>query len=553
MLSDEAKEVLLTKPWLPANNTPPHIDLPLKKGGPLVSASSARPMSDAWMSSSSNQLVGASIHEELPDPILDLFGWNQPLDVMTLARQILSIRAALGILTTASCRSESFIGQLYEDDHLDFSAELDMRMPTLYKSMSALIQSHGSSVADVKSMLEPTEWLWMRGKFVSIESFALLPDLAMDTAPFLFHGTHLLGLSPIAVLETSGEMNDNPLCTAGQLQVFKELSKDVEALLNYMGAKERFTHQDYVNTSHRIAALCNRQHRSLASHEMSLITGIAQKLASDGFVATSDDTELLLPSQLMDLRPVSSLVYNDASWMNDLQDSDLNILHPEVSIVLATSPNHYADPAIQIDTAIAEKLGVRSLQMLVNANSDFAKEIKCPALASLQIVLSRAAKELDHLSDQGNEATTHAGSTSVPSVPKFLSALSDILDSADGLECQRLDFTLDHTEYEKRGLLHPNLGRLQGPALVLCTEKRIDPSRLSTLLDPFAVLKSRSGTHFPFMRDGLGSSFVFSDCVSVLSGQTITFFDPSAKYLSFEQIEEHSQQQPMAKSFDFLR
>jgi hypothetical protein len=198
--------------------------------------------------------------------------------------------------------------------------------------------------------------------------------------------------------------------------------------------------------------------------------------------------------------------------------------------------------------AMAQQLGLMSLQKRYSQDRKFAKDIKCPR-----------GKLVDQIC------------TAAESDQKLTSVFCQaMLELADALDSSALEIAFDPSTYSTRNLLQPSLQSAQGPAILVRFEgvalscKQVEElfNSSASVVDsslPSSAAATREQTPTAHALHGLGLTgcFALGDVVSVLSGDSLYIFDPKSVCLGTLKAKKHtSTQDPepakgVAKAFRF--
>ncbi|KAL4545625.1 hypothetical protein Ndes2526B_g00282 [Nannochloris sp. 'desiccata'] len=195
-----------------------------------------------------------------------------------------------------------------------------------------------------------------------------------------------------------------------------------------------------------------------------------------------------LPDSFGVLAPASALMYNDAPWLPHKEDQ--RMVHQDVAAEIATA------------------LGAQSLRYHHQVENQTSERLPCPSANLLRQLLA------------------------VQADPAIL-ALSDILEIADAVNCHDVQIHLDTRTHPSQSLLQPGLGAFQGPALCIKLGGVVlSADELCRLQSPPSNYRLRQSTCT--FGCGLLVSYMLTDVIQVVSGDSFYIFDPSATHLAID-------------------
>jgi hypothetical protein len=201
-----------------------------------------------------------------------------------------------------------------------------------------------------------------------------------------------------------------------------------------------------------------------------------------------------LPDTLGVLSLASSLMYNDAPWLAHQEDQ--RMVHQDVSAEIALA------------------LGAKSLRYHHQVENQTSERLPCPPASLLKQLLAVQADSA-------------------------LLSLSDILEVADAVGCREVTFHLDARTHPSQSLLQPGLSAFQGPALCIKLGGVVlSPDELCRIQSPPSNYRLRQSTCT--FGCGLLVSYMLSDVIQVVSGDSFYIFDPSATHLAIETTNSSS-------------
>ncbi|CAM9856091.1 unnamed protein product, partial [Ectocarpus sp. 13 AM-2016] len=120
--------------------------------------------------------------------------------------------------------------------------------------------------------------------------------------------------------------------------------------------------------------------------------------------------------------------------------------------------------------------------------------------------------------------------------------LHDVLEVAETMKAERVEIILDEKEYEEQSLLHPALADMQGPSVsvvlpgTVVTDKQLTMMLSSPVKPAGGVAAGDLGEGGgsmgrPRMGNSVTALFALTDCLQVLSHDSLFLFDPCGEYL----------------------
>eukprot|EP00753_Platysulcus_tardus_P021952 PLAT9175.3.p1 GENE.PLAT9175.3~~PLAT9175.3.p1 ORF type:complete len:2055 (-),score=888.62 PLAT9175.3:62-6163(-) len=255
------------------------------------------------------------------------------------------------------------------------------------------------------------------------------------------------------------------------------------ALLRALGVAEQFEAVQFVRVLKVLAGSCPPS--GLPADELQLVLSLLPLLTNKGALrAGVRSKELLLPSSDNKLYPAAKLVYNDAPWLSH-QRSRLLFTHADVPHELAAL------------------LGAGSLRQRVLSDDTGTGALPCISTAALHGLLAE---------DDAAEL-----------------ALFDVLEVAQLLNVSAIDIYLDERSHSYEKLVHPALADVQGPAVVIHLR---DMLLSRDLILPLLGESRPAGAMSAPVRVGAGllAAFHLTDCLQILSGDSLYLADGSGQY-----------------------
>ncbi|CAI9097022.1 OLC1v1033309C2 [Oldenlandia corymbosa var. corymbosa] len=442
--------------WCPVLVASPFQSLPW----PSVSSAIAPPKlvrlySDLWLVSASMRILDGECSSSTLSHCL---GWSSPPGGSVIAAQLLELGKNNELVVDPVLRQE-----------------LALAMPRIYSILCGLIGTDEMDI--VKAVLEGSRWVWVGDGFAT-------PDEVVLDGPL--HLASYIRIIPI------------------DLAVFKDLFLE-------LGVRESLKSNDYANILSRMAT--KRESSPLDPQEIRAAILIAQNLADSQFYDVN--VKIYLPDVSCRLFSATDLVYNDAPWLLDSDDSDSSTTNSK-NVPLHGKQNVQKFVHRNISNDVAEKLGVQSLRRMLLAES----------ADSMNLSLSGAAEAFGQ-----HEALTTRLRHILEMYADGPGILFELVQNAEDARATQVTFLLDKTQYGTSSLLSPEMADWQGPALYCFNDSVFSPQDLyaisrigqeSKLEKPFAI--GRFGL-------GFNSVYHFTDVPSFVSGENIVMFDPHAANL----------------------
>eukprot|EP00606_Chrysophyceae_sp_TOSAG23-5_P000186 GSChrysophyteH2.ASY1.ANO1.1559.1 assembled CDS len=281
------------------------------------------------------------------------------------------------------------------------------------------------------------------------------------------------------------------------LFVVREPMLPYRPLLTLLGVNESFGPRDLAQmmTNMRDTYHTNNRDIPLTTAQVEIAVGILKVLAN---LLKESLRPLYIPDRDGYLLDSASLTYDDTPWISGGISGSKN----------KKSSLRYTHKGLQPDEA--RVLGAKSLREHLFDGTD----IICPVAKNTRKVLGN-----DHITD----------------------ALVDLLSLADSLAAKSFDVTFDARVHKSESLLHPGLGEVQGPALVIRINGPVLRSEeLSKVHKNSSAPRDGSnngsgGENFnvPYPTSGkrLLSAFAVTDCLQIISGSEFYVFDPCGLHL----------------------
>ncbi len=450
----------------------------------LASPRKVRPQSAAWLCSASLSLLQGECSEALQRK----FGWNASLPAKVLAAQLV----ALGHLHPS--RPMAATSTTAEKEEQDVDALVAVVAQAAAQIYSQLEQQFALA-GNLKQQQQKEE---QQNGEVNAENAedrsttaaynTIIAASLLTTGPTIWVGDGFVSPSLVA-LHTPTDFSPYIF------SVYDVLSSH-ENLVKALTIPESPTAEQYLIALATMAAEYENQPLDTESSllvALALVDGLGSVLLDPG--AHSSSPRRLLekyPGYLPDisgvLSPASTLMYNDAPWLAHQEDQKM--VHQDVAAEIATA------------------LGAQSLRYHHQVENQTSERLPCPPASLVKQLLT------------------------VQADPAFL-ALSDILEIADAVGCHDVSIHLDARTHPSQSLLQPGLSAFQGPALCIkLGGVALSSDELCRIQSPPSNYRLRSTTCS--FGCGLLVSYMVTDVIQVVSGDSFYIFDPSTTHLAMD-------------------
>lgn len=335
---------LVDIPWLAviASPTELHMCMPSRTADDGTAASSCscaapvktRPRADAWFCSATHYISNAAVSETLSTA----FGWSEPVPARDIATQLSEVAKRymqLKASKSLSCDLE------------EIRLQLAVMVPQFYQKLNLSAREAHGSARDIVNVLETAAWIWVGDGFVPINKVA--SAVSINASPYLY-----------------------------QLPQDLKVHKSLLALFNIQST---FTYRDYLQVLRQMATECSAIDNSLLSYDPKIkpdkspLSFSSLKPLADTQIdlAVSLVTQISMESSGLDplnvdvfvpdingcLLRSAELVNDDVPWLSGPEYANVRVgcrfIHPNIS------------------SAVAEKLGVKSLRLLkINTSANQA-------------------------------------------------------------------------------------------------------------------------------------------------------------------------------------
>jgi hypothetical protein len=451
---------LVSLEWIPVLDEP--LDLctpwPTSNNSHFAAAMNTRLLQDAWYCSATYRL--STCNPRSPR-LITLFRWDAELDPHILCNQLKSL-SKMFYEHQSSSTSAMVIPQ--------FQMHINEHISNLYHRLNNVCD------AEICSMLQDVQWLWVGDAFVLSERVAM--QTMINAAPYLY---------PIPQ----------------EMRLFTNLIKTFHI-------KAAFTSRDYVGVLSEMAARHERaddQTGAIALDDgaCDLAVSLVTMISNEGKQFASAH-RIYLPDNSNRLRLASELIYDDIPWSSE---------PAEISYRAGCKFTHR-----NIAFQVASNLGVQSLRQLLlmkNVEQDLFKSIddesrNIESFGQTESVTNRLKGILDLYPD-GNPI------------------LSELIQNADDSGATTVKIMLDHNTYNSTSLLDSKLDALQGPSLLVYNDAAFSED------DFRALAKIGQGSKVEKLattgRFGLGfsSTYHLTDTPSFASNDYLVILDPHCAYV----------------------
>lgn len=475
-IEDNIKQLLNIR-WIPIQQTPLDKFMPWSASLTLSAVASprmCRPVSDAWMCSSTMCFAANQIHS---NTLLRVLGWNETLPINVIAIQLKEL-AAKYISNCDQLQLEATEIQLARE-------RITALIPILYQRLNG---ANNDEVAIILSILNSHPWIWVGHAFVHPSKVAYTSALSL--APYLY-------------------------AVPQDLAVYKRL-------LDMFGIKQSFYARDYVDVLRQMAIETNANTSdnetkdsnkkaadviALSDIHIDLAVSLVTFLSAEGGGSGGEsfrplDHTIYVPDSLGKLSLATDLVTDDVPWLTGVEYSNarsgIRLCHPHIA------------------SKVAHRVGVRSLRlMLVDRSVDtlFSEsESHVEAFGQAESLTGRLRTILDMYPD-GNPI------------------LAELIQNADDAGASVVKIMIDENTYPTESLMDTTVAPLQGPSLIFCNDSKFSESDFRSLarIGQGSKLEKLSATG----RFGLGFNSVYhlTDTPSFVSGEHLVIFDPHTSFI----------------------
>ena len=341
----EYAQQLVNIAWLPVATQRIYAALPLHTDSPgAITASPfhCRPRADAWLCSATyhiaaNTYVGERLNE--------VFGWNLPLTVQTIAVQLRAVANTYADLAATEC------------DLVAIQQQLNAVVPQLYHKLDQL--NGGDETRQVRAVLNAVPWVWIGSAFVPTARMAR--TVAINAAPYLH-----------------------------------QLPQDLLAYRNLLAAvdiKATFTSRDYIEVLRTLAVETGSAQdakedlhiKPVTDAQLELAVALVTVISSEP--AGIDNLAVYLPDSSGRLALSTEMVFDDVAWLSGPEYSHIRIGCRLVHV--------------NISAHVAEKLGAKSLRLtMVSSSQDAAlftagSDVRYEAFGQTESITNRLRTILD--------------------------------------------------------------------------------------------------------------------------------------------------------------
>jgi len=228
---------------------------------------------------------------------------------------------------------------------------------------------------------------------------------------------------------------------------------------------------------------------------------LQQERAESAGAAAGSKLDILMPTTESTLRSARDCVFNNMTWLPDVETADLNL-------------GSYGLVHQKISHAVAHTCGCRGLSL----------------------VYAREATEMQgadwcEAAGQSEPITTRLKNL-LKDYPADVSMFKEMVQNADDAGATEVHFVWDWRQHRRQSLLTPDMDRWQGPALWIFNDAQFSSKDFESICR-LGVGGKRDQTR-KIGRFGLGfnSVYNFTDLPSILSDDMVLFLDPHVHHLS---------------------
>jgi len=362
---DEFWSEIKTIAWCPVYVSPPLQGLPwFTSDSHVAPPNITRPKSQMWMVSSKMRILDSDCCSAYMQQRL---GWLDSLDVKVLSSQLIELSKSYNDL------------KLQHEQKPSIDVVLEREIPSIYSKFQGFVGTDDFKV--LKEALDGVSWVWIGDNFISPKALAF--DSPVKYHPYLY-------------------------AVPSELSEFKDL-------LSILGVKSTFDAMDYLHVLRCLQR--DLKGEQLSAEQLSFVHRVLEAFADCSAEKPINDAlmnALLIPDSSGFLLHPSTLVYNDAPWLEKN----------------GSSAKHFVHPCITND--LAKKLGAQSLRCSSLVDEEMTRDLPCMDYARI----------CDLLALYGDND----------------SILFDLLELADCCKAKRLHVIYDKREHPRQSLLQHNLG-----------------------------------------------------------------------------------------------
>ncbi|CAG8467140.1 14536_t:CDS:10 [Gigaspora rosea] len=303
------------------------------------------------------------------------------------------------------------------------------------------------------------------------------------------------------------ELDDSLISNTSVIIQLPQKYKQYIELFSEMGVRQKIGIPDLINIIQEFRGLTNMEVKILKQDEIDKIIGLIEQIAKkrvEQLGSNDDDSlnELLIPNTECQLIYFYEIQYDDmGSRLNDEKKKEYNLAHSRIS------------------SATARMLGMQMLAgKLIDEGDDFGDfgvdyEQEEPLAIRIRNILNDYPIEV---------------------------LFKEYLQNADDAGARKLCLVVDENgfgipkasrELNQHSLLTEEMNIWQGPALWIFNDAVFTEKDFESLLKLGLGGKSKDHTKIGRFGIGINVSFHLTDLVSFVSGEYITFLDPSEKFL----------------------
>eukprot|EP00929_Paragymnodinium_shiwhaense_P112869 TRINITY_DN8112_c0_g3_i1.p1 TRINITY_DN8112_c0_g3~~TRINITY_DN8112_c0_g3_i1.p1 ORF type:complete len:4071 (+),score=984.48 TRINITY_DN8112_c0_g3_i1:367-12213(+) len=229
------------------------------------------------------------------------------------------------------------------------------------------------------------------------------------------------------------------------------------------------------------------------------ITDMAQKERASG-LATSTDDKILMPTSDCTLRPVEECVFNNMTWLPDVETSEVSL-------------GNFCLVHSKISHTVAHTCGCRGLSLV------YARD-----------ATEMAGADWFEAAGQSEPMTTRLKNL-LKDYPADISMFKEMVQNADDAGATKVHFIWDWREHRKQSLLTPDMDRWQGPCLWVYNDSTFSSKDFESICRLGVGGKRSASAKIGRFGLGFNSVYNFTDVPSILSDDVVLFLDPHVRHL----------------------
>ncbi|CAK0875091.1 unnamed protein product [Prorocentrum cordatum] len=239
----------------------------------------------------------------------------------------------------------------------------------------------------------------------------------------------------------------------------------------------------------------------LAVRLVMAITDMLQQERSAGVANPRGQVRILMPTSERALRPVEECVFNNMTWLPDVETADLSLgsyrlVHPKIS------------------HTVAHTCGCRGLSLVYAAEAT-----------------DTAGAAWYEAAGQSEPMTTRLKNL-LKDYPSDISMFKEMVQNADDAGATKVHFVWDWRQHRSQSLLTPDMDRWQGPALWIFNDACFSERDFESICRLGVGGKREAARKIGRFGLGFNSVYNFTDLPSILSDDVVLFLDPHVHHLS---------------------